>query len=172
VAARAEESKAVGPKPTAGTAAAAGAPAAPALLPGVAGGRIGGLPFRVDSATLSGLTLTLRQGRGWQADKDVAIFFFGRRIPVLGRDFVESPKSARADQFAPHISVGWTPPAAVAPRPGVAYAAPPRRTRVVNEGYSLHLRYDSLQDGVLRGRIDLRLPGGDYVSGPFTAEVR
>lgn len=132
-------------------------------------GRIAGQPFRADSVTLHGRTLTLTQGRGWVAERQLVVLFSPRSLPTLGQEYVAAPKGVFTHAAAPHVLTSWLPPTpAGAPRA----ASPQSRSKSYLKGFILRLRYDSLEAGKLRGRISVSLPGGDYAAGGFVADVR
>ncbi len=136
----------------------AGALLVPASTP--AAGQIAGLPFTVEKATLKDGILTLRQGKEFFADREVAIFLFLKQgeSPV-GRTW---EITEAMDSNNPHVHFSWRDAGQSLPK-----------TKILMNDYRMHLEFTPGKDGALNGRIALATAGpqNGRVNGTFVAQT-
>jgi hypothetical protein len=140
-----------------GTAARTASAAPPAVAGSGAQGRINGAAFTVEKASLRNGILELRQGKEFFAERGFTLFLF-----------LDGPPDGLTKRIGPqehgvHVHMGYKVPGRDVPK-----------TEVFTTGNQLFIEFQKRQGNVIRGRIELRLPGKaqSYVSGSFEAEVR
>jgi len=124
-----------------------------------AAGRLLGVSFSLDRATLAGGTLNLRQGGKGTPELGMTIYLFARRAEELaGKTITIEPTRAQA----PKLTLRWDD------------SQPPAVTRNLHEGYALRLEFGSVSGRSLPGRIFLATPDPkqSFLAGTFTAEIR
>ncbi len=131
---------------------------APPPMNAPASGQIAGQPFSVEQATVKDGILTLRQGKGFFADREVSIFLFLKdtESPAGRKWKVPAAQSAPA----PHVHLSWRDQAKDLPM-----------TKVFIEDYELQLEFESGANGQVTGRISLVTRDDARVAGTFTAQV-
>jgi hypothetical protein len=122
-------------------------------------GHVRGQSFQVESATLQGGTLTLRQGQKQPPELAVAIYLPAKRGEDLaGKTFL--------------ISTNFPTPPAVHLR----WKGPEDKTvsEKFREGSAMKIAFDKAATGRITGKIWLSLPDSNYstISGHFDAEIR
>lgn len=158
-----------GPAPaTPGTPAAAAAAGWRASLEGAsipdqpAAGVVGGQPFKVDSATLEGGTLELKEGTDFFADREFKVFIFGLDKGVLpeNRSWTEKADESYGH---PHVHVGHKESADGVPHYDTFMGT-----------YAMRLEFGRESGGKLPGKIWLCVPDEkkSWVAGAFAAEVK
>jgi hypothetical protein len=122
-------------------------------------GQIGGQEFHYEHATVSMHRFTLREGKYWQADKEVTIITFVKPQDLAGKTLLVTPdnKSPRL-----HISAEWLDP------------SKEKKYATAMSGYYLRLKCGPIENGRISGTIDLRMPGAPAtaIKGDFIAAVK
>jgi hypothetical protein len=128
-------------------------PAAPAT------GRLQGKPFTPDRVELEGDRLTLRSGKEFFADQEIAIMLGDKAKPADGLKLVVKPAQKWTDGI---------PTLHVSARSGQGLPD----TKFVNEDYALTLELGKADKGKATGKIYLCLPdsGRSYLAGTFVAQ--
>jgi hypothetical protein len=128
-------------------------PAAPAT------GRLQGKPFTPDRVELEGDKLTLRSGKDFFPDQEVAILLGDKAKPADGLKLVVKPTQKWTDGI---------PSLHVATRSGDALPD----TKFVNDDYSLTLELGKPDKGKVPGKIYLCLPDSQrsHLAGTFVAQ--
>ncbi len=125
-----------------------------------AAGRVHGLRFEPEQATLEGGTFSLRQGKGWPPELGITILLRGRR----GEDFASKRVEVTADQVppVPRVVLRWKDEQR---QPG---------KQDIASGYALKLAFGQVAHGHLPGQIYLCLPdeAKSVVAGTFEATLR
>ena len=125
-----------------------------------ASGQIAGQPFTVEQATLKDGVLTLRQGKEFFADREVAIFLFLKdtEIPAGRKWSVPGAQGATA----PHVHLSWRDQARGLPK-----------TRIFMGDYRMQLEFEQAGMSQLRGRIVLSTEDDSKskVTGTFMARI-
>lgn len=122
-------------------------------------GKVGPMDFKYEHAILQGGWLTLRQGDDFMADAEVVITLFASNDSLEGRTIRVAP-GARAGTI-PHIRAKWKVDGT-------------QKTEILMSDYTLTVSFEKIQEGKIRGSIDLELPGkGDTkIQGNFNATVK
>jgi len=126
----------------------------------IASGKIHGKDFTVEKAKVSMGILTLRQGEGFFADREVMIFLFlGKDEKPDGKTFQVSKES---NVGVPHIHMKWKEKDKDVPE-----------TEMFMKNYVMRLELGTREKGKLPGRIYLALPDTlkSFVAGSFDVEV-
>ena len=122
-------------------------------------GLVGGQEFHYEHATVSMHRFTLREGKYWQADKEITITTFAKPADLAGKTVLVTPdnKSPRL-----HVSVEW-----------LDQSNQKKYANAMN-GYSLRLKCGPIENGRMSGTIDLRMPGSPAtaIKGDFIAAVK
>jgi hypothetical protein len=128
-------------------------PAAPAT------GRLQGKPFTPDRVELEGDKLTLRAGKDFFADQEIAMMLGDKAKPTDGLKLVVKPTQKWTDGI---------PSLHVATRSGQGLPD----TKFVNDDYSLTLELGKPDNGKIPGKIYLCLPDSQrsYLAGTFVAQ--
>lgn len=139
-------------------------PAAPALPPGEhhggCYGKIKGLDFFVEHASVQNGVLHLKQGRGLFADREVVIFMLLKGSDPSGQQIrVSADRGSTSD---PHIHLRWKSEEDDTPQ-----------SEVISKGYDLYLEFGRMSGQSLDGKIDLSIPGDreTRLAGTFIAKV-
>ncbi|MFP4039295.1 MAG: TM2 domain-containing protein [Desulfosudaceae bacterium] len=136
-------------------------PASP--QPGQASGKIRGLDFTVEQASVQNQAgvLDLKQGEDSFADQEIIIFLFLNQESVSEKTFDISPDDDTISR--PHIHLRWR----------TEESGPPQSSVIMND-YTLRLTFDRIIDDSVKGHIDLTIPGDreTYVRGDFTAIIK
>ncbi len=136
-------------------------PASP--QPGLAAGKIRGLDFTVEQASVQNQAgvLDLKQGEDFFADREIIIFLFLNQESVSEKTFDISPDDDTISR--PHIHLRWR----------TEESGPPQSSVVMND-YTLRLTFDRIIGDSVKGHIDLTIPGDreTYVKGDFTATIK
>jgi hypothetical protein len=122
-------------------------------------GRINGLNFICQRATLTGGTLNLRQGERWPPDVGVTIYLTAAR----GEDLAGQTIAFAADQTGgPRVLLRWKD------------AAQQPMTASLRNGYNLRLEFGPAANGQMPGKIYLCSGDGGVtcIAGTFEAEIR
>jgi hypothetical protein len=122
-------------------------------------GLVGGQEFHYEHAAVSMHRFTLREGKNWQADKEVTIITFVKPQDLAGKTILVTPdnKSARL-----HVSAEWLDPSKA------------KQYANAMSGYYLRLKCGPIENGRMSGTIDLRMPGAPAtaIKGDFIAAVK
>lgn len=122
-------------------------------------GRIHGQGFRLQSSSMTGGSLTLRQGSGWPPDLALSIRLTARHATELsGKSY--TVQSSR--QSAPRVTMRW--------KDGQGKAV----TENITNGYALRLVFDKVTATHIPGRLYIALPDADrsVLAGTFEAVLR
>ena len=122
-------------------------------------GLVGGQEFHYEHATVSMHRFTLREGKYWQADKEVTITTFVKPQDLAGKTLLVTP-----DNKFPrlHVSAEWLDP------------SKEKKYATSMSGSYLRLKCGPIENGQIRGTIDLRMPGtpATAIKGDFIAAVK
>ncbi|MEE8299763.1 MAG: DUF898 family protein [Desulfatiglandales bacterium] len=127
----------------------------------IASGKIHGEDFTVENAKINAGILTLRQGEGFFADREVIIFLFLREGEKPdGRTFHVSKES---NVSVPHIHMKWKEKNGDVPE-----------TEMFIKDYVMRLELGTREEGKLPGRIYLALPDTlkSFLAGKFDVEIK
>lgn len=140
---------------------AATTPAASSPAGAMASGQVNGQPFRVDSAEFRDGILTLRQGRAFSPDSEVAVYLFTEKWQIPeGRSFSVKPNDPGTDN--PHVQLGWK------------QAGQEQLTRRFStSGFTMELVFTKAKDNRLTGNITLDMgnENDSRIKGKFDAEL-
>jgi hypothetical protein len=123
-------------------------------------GQIHDSGFQCERATLSGGTLSLRQGRTPLPDLGISIELFAPRSEGLsGKTVVVAPTRPPP---VPRVTLRWKDERGQAAQ------------EYVNHGYVMSLTFGRITNGHMPGRIYIALPDGSksFAAGTFDAEIR
>lgn len=122
-------------------------------------GQIGGQQFRYEHATVSMHRFVLREGKNWQADREITITTFASPADLAGKTLLVTP-----DNQSPRLSIS------------AAWLDESKRRRLARapNGYSLQLKCGPIENGRMSGSIDLQMPGAPAtaIKGDFIAAVK
>ena len=122
-------------------------------------GLVGGQEFHYEHAAVTLSRFTLREGKNWQADREVTITTFAKPADLAGKTLLVTP-----DNKAPrlHVSAEW-----------LDQLNQKRYATAVNR-YYLQLTCGPIENGRMSGTIDLRMPGSPAtaIKGNFIAAVK
>jgi len=128
---------------------------------GLATGKVHGVDFKVEKAIIQNGNLVLRQGKEFFADQEINITtFMGPGKSLDGKRFTVKPDSKSGN---PHVSMKYKVEGSTFPK-----------TESFFKGYTMNLEFGTVSDGVMPGKIHLRLPDDakSFVVGAFEAEVK
>jgi hypothetical protein len=125
-----------------------------------AAGSIHGSGFYCEKATLSGGTLTLRQGRTWPPDLGITVVFVAGQAEELSGKFIGIPADRQPP--LPRVILRWKDEQQLP------------FTQTINAGYALKLAFGQPVEGRMSGKIYLCLPDDprSFVAGTFDARIR
>lgn len=122
-------------------------------------GLVGGQEFHYEHATVSMHRFTLREGKNWQADKEVTITTFVKPQDLAGKTLLVTPdnKSPRL-----HVSAAWLD------------QSQQKKYATAMNGYSLRLKCGPIENSRMSGTIELQMPGSPATAlkGDFIAAVK
>ncbi len=122
-------------------------------------GLVGGQEFHYEHATVRMHRFTLREGKNWQADKEVTITTFVKPQDLAGKTLLVTPdnKSPRL-----HVSAEWLDD------------LKQKKYATAMTGYSLRLKCGPIENGQMSGTIELQMPGSPAtaIKGDFIAAVK
>ena len=122
-------------------------------------GQVAGKPFRYEHAIASHSNFILREGAFTRAERQISITTWVKPSDLAGKELLVTP-----DMRNPrlHITAEWLDDA--------------KKTQQnwVVRGYSLRMKFGPIENGQMRGSIDLRMPGmpPTAVKGDFVAAVK
>jgi len=125
-----------------------------------AAGRIHGGGFLCEQASLTGGSLSLRQGRGWPPDLAVAVVLSAQRSEDLGGKTILIHPSRPPP--APRVILRWKNERSEGEQ------------QDITSGYALKVSFDRAATGRISGKIFIALPdeSKSVVAGTFDAEIK
>jgi hypothetical protein len=122
-------------------------------------GFVGGQKFHYEHATVSMHRFTLREGKNWQADKEVTITTFVKPQDLAGKTLLVTP-----DNKFPrlHVSAEWLD------------QSKQKKYASAMSGYFLRLKCGPIENGRISGTMNLQMPGSPVtaINGDFIAAVK
>lgn len=123
-------------------------------------GKVDGKDFKVEKAILENGILKLRQGDDFFPDLAFTIFLFGQSEKLDGKKIIVKPSE---DANTAHIHRSR-----LIEKDGLP------KVEVFTEKFAMRLEFGTAKDGIIPGKIHLRLPdeAGSFVAGTFEAEIK